>query len=129
MLKGKHQTLAEKEASFINMIKNLKPGKKYMFVEHPAYDDTEMETVFHIGYEDVGADRQGVTDLYKSERVKKAIEANNVQLVTVNSLRTSLPRSKSEAMMKAIDRYMQLAAQKGLDIHSMMIFKHLKVID
>lgn len=128
MLKGKHHTLAEKEASFINMIKNLKPGGKYMFVEHPAYDDTEMETVFHIGYEDVGPDRQGVTDLYKSERIKQALETNNVQLVTVNDLRTSLPRSKSEAITKAIDSYMEMAARKGLDIHSMMVLKHGKVV-
>lgn len=46
MLHGKHKTLAEKEESFINMLKSLKPGKKYMFIEHPAYNDVEMENVF-----------------------------------------------------------------------------------
>lgn len=128
MLRGKHKTLAEKEESFINMLKSLKPGQKYMFVEHPAYDDTEMETVYHIGYEDVAADRQGVTDMYKSERIKKAVEACNVKLVTVNDLMTSLPRRKSAAMAAAIDRYMKAAGEKGLDIHSMMVLKHGEVL-
>lgn len=128
MLRGKHKTLAEKEESFINMLKNLKPGKKYMFVEHPAYDDVEMETIFHIGYENVAVDRQGVTDMYKSERIKKAIETYNVRLVTVNDLITSLPREKSVTITSAIEHYIKAAGEKGLDIHSMMILKQGKVL-
>lgn len=128
MLRGKHKTLTEKEESFINMLKNLKPGKKYMFVEHPAYDDVEMETIFHIGYENVAVDRQGVTDMYKSGRIKKAIETYNVRLVTVNDLITSLPREKSVTITSAIEHYMKAAGEKGLDIHSMMILKHGKVL-
>lgn len=128
MLKGKHQTLEEKENSFIKMIQNLKPGKKYIFVEHPAYDDSEMENVFHIGYEDVAADRQGVTDLYKSERVKKALKAHNVELITVNQLKKSLPRVKDAKMAATIDRYINAANEKGLDIHSVMVLKDGNVI-
>ena len=128
MLRGKHKTLAEKENSFIKMIQNLKPGNKYMFIEHPAYDNVEMATVFHIGYEDVAADRQGVTDLYKSGRVKKVLADNNVELVTVGDLKKSLPRAKSAKAEKAIDDYLAAAKAKGLDIHSVMILQDGNVI-
>ncbi len=128
MLKGKHQTLEEKENSFIKMIQNLKPGKKYIFVEHPAYNDSEMENVFHIGYEDVAEDRQGVTDLYKSERVKKALKDYNVDLITVNQLKKSLPRAKDAKMAATIDKYISSANEKGLDIHSVMVLKNGNVI-
>lgn len=128
MLKGKHKTLQEKENSFIKMLQNLKPGKKYMFIEHPAYDDSEMATVFHIGYEDVAADRQGVTDLYKSERVKQALKDYNVELITVNQLKKSLPRAKDAKMVSAIDKYITAANGKGLDIHSVMVLKDGNVI-
>lgn len=128
MLKGKHKTLEEKENSFIKMIQNLKPGKKYMFIDHPAYNDDEMATVFHIGYEDVADDRQGVTDLYKSERVKKALNDYNVELITVNQLKKSLPRAKNEKMADAIDKYIAAANEKGLDIHSVMVLKDGNVI-
>ncbi|MCM1318215.1 MAG: ChbG/HpnK family deacetylase [Bacteroides sp.] len=127
MIRGRHKTLAEKENSFIKMLQNLKPGKKYMFIDHPAYDDDEMETVFHIGYEDVAADRQGVTDLYKSERIKKALEDNNVTLITVNQLKKSLPREKDNQTAQAIDKYIDAANAKGLDIHSVMVLKNGKV--
>ncbi len=127
MIRGKHKTLAEKENSFIKMLQNLKPGKKYMFIDHPAYDDDEMETVFHIGYEDVAADRQGVTDLYKSERIKKALEDYNVDLITVNQLKKSLPREKNNQTAQAIDKYIAAANAKGLDIHSVMILQNGKV--
>lgn len=128
MLRGKHSTLEEKENSFIKMIQNLKPGQKYMFIDHPAYDDAEMETVFHIGYEDVAADRQGVTDLYKSERVKKALKDYNVDLITVNQLKKALPRTGNAQMAETIDEYISAANKKGLDIHSVIVVKDGNVI-
>lgn len=128
MMRGKHKTLQEKENSFIKMIQNLKPGEKYMFIDHPAYNDTEMESVFHIGYEDVAADRQGVTDLYKSERVKKALKDYNVDLISVNQLKKSLPRAKTPEMEATIEEYITTANDKGLDIHSVMVLKDGKVI-
>lgn len=128
MMPGKHTTREDKENSFIKMIQNLKPGKKYMFIDHPAYDDDEMATVYHIGYEDVAADRQGVTDLYKSDRVKKALKDYNVDLISVNQLKKSLPRKKTAEADDAIDKYITAANDKGLDIHSVMILKDGNVI-
>jgi len=83
---GKHKSLKEKEDSFIKMLKQLKPGNKYLFLDHPAYNDDEMSTVYHIGYEDVAFDRQGVTDLFKSERVKKAIKDCNIDIISIAEL-------------------------------------------
>ena len=57
-----------------------------MFVDHPAYNDSEMQTVMHVGYEDVAVDRQGVTDLLKSEKVLKAIEERGIKLININQL-------------------------------------------
>lgn len=128
MRQGKHRTLAEKENSFIKMLHTLKPGKKYMFIDHPAYDDSEMATVFHIGYEDVAVDRQGVTDLYKSERVKKAVEDCNVELITINQIKKSLPRAKTTEAAQAIDSFIAEANAKGLDVHSVMLLKDGNVI-
>jgi hypothetical protein len=57
-----------------------------MFVDHPAYNDSEMQTVMHIGYEDVAVDRQGVTDLLKSPKVRKAIEERGIRLIEIKEL-------------------------------------------
>ena len=128
MMPGKHKTLAEKENSFINMLKNLKGGQYYMFVEHPSYNDSEMQTVFHIGYEDVAADRDGVRQLLTSERVKKAIKDYNVELISVADLFSHLPRKKTTPMAKAIDSYLDAAAANGLDVHSVMVLQHGNVL-
>lgn len=84
--KGPHGSLAEKEESFINMLRSLRSGHNYMFLEHPAYDDSEMSPIFHIGNENVGADRQGVTDMLKSPRVRQALRDCNVQLIRISEL-------------------------------------------
>jgi hypothetical protein len=45
-----------------------------------------MQTVMHIGYEDVAVDRQGVTDLLKSPKVRKAIEERGIRLIEIKEL-------------------------------------------
>src|SRR5690606_1080476 len=70
---GPKETFEEKEASFIRMLEKLEAGKSYLFVDHPAYDNMEMQGVSHIGYEDVAVDRQGVTDTWTSEKVKETV--------------------------------------------------------
>ena len=65
---GPKRTAEEKENSFIKALDKLEPNKRYLFLDHPALDNDEMKTVFHIGYEDVALDRQGVTDLLTSSR-------------------------------------------------------------
>ena len=83
---GPKATFEEKVESFIKSLDMMEKGKRYMFVDHPAYNDSEMQTVMHVGYEDVAVDRQGVTDLLKSEKVLKAIEERGIKLIDINQL-------------------------------------------
>jgi len=83
---GPHTTAEEKINSFINMLNKLEAGKTYLFVEHPGFDNNELKAVHHIGYENVAADRQGVTDLFTSEKVKAAIKEKSIQLISYKDL-------------------------------------------
>ena len=82
---GPKATAAEKIASLVKAVEKTEPGKKYIFIDHPAYDDSEMQTVMHVGYEDVAVDRQGVTDLLKSPELKAAVEAKGAKVVPIKS--------------------------------------------
>ena len=83
---GPKATSEEKIDSFIKVLEKLEKGKKYLFLDHPAYNDSEMETVMHIGYEDVPVDRQGVTDLLKSPEVRNVIKERGIKLITIGEL-------------------------------------------
>lgn len=84
-LLGPKKTSEEKISSFIAMLESLTPGT-YLFVEHPAYDTPEVQAVYHIGYTDVAADRQGVTDMLTSDRVKEAIRRLGIQCISYADL-------------------------------------------
>jgi hypothetical protein len=71
----------ERIDQFCENLENLTPGK-YLYVEHPAYDVTEMESVDHKGYEDVSVDREWVTRVLTSEKVKQTIQQKNIKLVS-----------------------------------------------
>lgn len=126
---GPKATAGEKISSFIKVLEKLEKGKRYMFVDHPAYNDSEMQTVMHIGYEDVAMDRQGVTDLLKSPEVAKAIEELGIRLIDINQLTKSLPREDTPAKMaKAADKYNAAIIKEGQDIHSIMVVKDGDII-
>lgn len=79
---GPKETSEEKINSFIKALDNLERGKTYLFVEHPAFDTPEMRSVSHTGYENVAADRQGVTDLFMNEMVKSKISELDIELIS-----------------------------------------------
>lgn len=83
---GPRGTLKERIQSMINMLDKMQPGHRYLFLDHPAYDDSEMETVSHIGYENVAADRQGVRDAICSKQFKKALADRGIKLVSVRDI-------------------------------------------
>jgi Uncharacterized protein conserved in bacteria len=83
---GPHSTPAEKIESFIKMLDKLQNGNTYVFVDHPGIDNEELRGVYHIGYENVAIDRQGVTDLYTSEKVKAFIRKKGIQLIGYRDL-------------------------------------------
>lgn len=126
---GPKKTGEEKIESFIKTLKGLEKGKRYMFVDHPAYDDSEMQTVMHVGYEDVGVDRQGVTDLLKSPEVIRTIEDLGISLIDINTLTKSLPRAEtSKKMAKSADKYLAAVEKEQQDIHSIMVLKDGNVV-
>jgi hypothetical protein len=83
---GKHETAAEKATAFIAMLDKLEKGKTYLFVEHPGLDNDELKAVYHIGYEQVAMDRQGVTDLFTNAKVKDVIKQKEIRLVSYRDL-------------------------------------------
>lgn len=84
---GPKGTSAEKIASVIKMLGKLEKGKTYLFVEHPGFDDEELRAISHIGYENVAADRQGVTDVFTSGEVKAEVKRRGIELVSYAEVR------------------------------------------
>ena len=128
---GPSKTFAEKESSFIQILNKLETGKTYVFVDHPALDNIEMQAVHHVGYENVAADRQGVTDLFKSDKVKSAIRDKGIKLISYNDATKALPHSTPEAESinpEGIVNYLKAVKESGQDLHSVMIVRHGKVV-
>ena len=84
---GPKETAAEKIESFIKMLETLKPGETYLFVDHPGIDTGELRAIYHIGYETVAVDRQGVTDTWTNQRVKDEIRRLGIQLISYGELK------------------------------------------
>src|SRR5204863_2423649 len=78
---GSQRSPDEKEAALVAAIDKLEPGT-WIIVEHPGVDTEEMRAKGHKGYENVAADRVGVTLAFTSEKVKKAIAARGVELIS-----------------------------------------------
>jgi CubicO group peptidase (beta-lactamase class C family)/predicted glycoside hydrolase/deacetylase ChbG (UPF0249 family) len=128
---GPRSTPAEKESAFIRRLEKLESGKSYIFLDHPSFDNAEMETVGHIGYEDVAADRQGVVELFTGERVKQVIREKNIRLINYGELTKSLPRSTPAAEKvdaAGIARYLDAVGKSGQDLHSLMVVRNGKVV-
>lgn len=83
---GSHVTSEEKLQSFMKMLESLEPGKTYLFVDHPGLNTPEVQAIHHIGYENVAADRQGVTDTWTNPRVKQLIKEKGIQLIGYDQL-------------------------------------------
>jgi predicted glycoside hydrolase/deacetylase ChbG (UPF0249 family) len=84
---GPHKTFDEKKKSFISMLNKLEPGKTYMFLEHPGLNDAELQAIYHIGYEDVAADRQGITDLWTDPSIIALIKSRKIELISYRDLK------------------------------------------
>lgn len=76
----------ERIQNFIQILEKLKPGI-WLFVEHPAYDNSEMQAIHHTGYEHVASDRQAVIDMLIDERIKAVIKEKCIQLVSYGDLK------------------------------------------
>ncbi len=83
---GPHKTAAEKKQSFLSMLRTLEPGQTYVFLDHPGLHDAELQAIHHVGYEEVAADRQGVTDLFTDADIQAFIQQNGIQLIGYKDL-------------------------------------------
>ena len=83
---GPHGTYKEKLKSLSENLTHLDKGCNYLFLDHPAYDDPEMAGVYHPGYENVASDRQGVRDMLCSKKLKKILDKNGINVISVADL-------------------------------------------
>ncbi len=75
------RTPSQKEAALVGLLGKLTPGDWY-FIEHPGLDTPEMQALGHKGYEDVAADRQGVTLAFTSSKVKQIVAVRGIRLLS-----------------------------------------------
>ncbi len=80
---GNAATLSERIDAFCKSIEELKPGT-YLYVEHPAYNVSELQTISFIGYGNVAINRGDVTAVLTSPKVKAMIEKKKVKLIGYN---------------------------------------------
>jgi predicted glycoside hydrolase/deacetylase ChbG (UPF0249 family) len=80
------KTTKDRIETFIRNLEKLKPGT-YLFVEHPGLETAEMGAIGHVGYENVAEDRDAVTEVFTSEKVKKAIERLGIKLINYTDLK------------------------------------------
>jgi len=71
----------EKEQSLVAALAKL-PGGLWLFIEHPGADVPEMRAMGHKGYENVAADREGVTRAFTSEKVRKILLERKITLMS-----------------------------------------------
>jgi predicted glycoside hydrolase/deacetylase ChbG (UPF0249 family) len=83
---GKQFTMEQKMERLKTVLKQLKPGK-YLSVAHPAYKSEETNGVHHIGYENVGSDRDGETRILISDELKSLITNLDIELVSYEDLK------------------------------------------
>jgi predicted glycoside hydrolase/deacetylase ChbG (UPF0249 family) len=83
---GRDAKPEERIDKFCENLEKLEPGS-YLFVEHPAHDTDEMLTVGHKGYENVATDREWVTRVFTSEKVKETIKRKGIKLISYADLR------------------------------------------
>jgi len=84
----KAQSQKEKEAAFVSMLKMLKPGNTYLFVEHPANKTEEMKAVGNKTMLTVARDRHWVTEVFTSELVMKTIKERGIELIDYTKIGT-----------------------------------------
>jgi predicted glycoside hydrolase/deacetylase ChbG (UPF0249 family) len=83
---GDAKTVGGRIEGFIEKLEGLKPGT-YLFVEHPGIDTAEMGAIGHAGYEGVAKDRDAVTEVFVSQKVRNAITKLGIKLISYADLK------------------------------------------
>jgi CubicO group peptidase (beta-lactamase class C family)/predicted glycoside hydrolase/deacetylase ChbG (UPF0249 family) len=74
-------TSDQREKALVELVEKLQPGQ-WLLVEHPAFDTPEMHNIGHKGYENVAADRAGVTQAFTSRKVREVITRRKIMLIS-----------------------------------------------
>jgi predicted glycoside hydrolase/deacetylase ChbG (UPF0249 family) len=74
-------TPEQREKALLHLLETLKPGQ-WMVLEHPGFDTPELRAIGHKGYENVAADRAGVTRALTSAKVKEVIARRKIELIS-----------------------------------------------
>jgi predicted glycoside hydrolase/deacetylase ChbG (UPF0249 family) len=89
---GENSTSLRPEEKIRTLARNLEtlaPGK-WTFIDHPAYDTPEMRAIYHVGYEHVALDRQGVSEAWTNEQVLEVIERRGIRLISYADVKNGL---------------------------------------
>jgi chitin disaccharide deacetylase len=81
----------QREKALINLLEKLQPGQ-WLIVEHPGLDTPELRRIGHKGYENVAADRAGVTRAFTGARVKEVIARRKIRLISYADIVVDEPR-------------------------------------
>ena len=84
-------TAEQREKALVELVEKLQPGQ-WLLVEHPAFDTPEMRVIGHKGYENVAADRAGVSQAFTSARVKEVITRRKITLISYADVATDKRR-------------------------------------
>lgn len=72
-----------REEVLLNLIKKMQKGHTYWVIEHPAIDNEEMKNLYaRDPSENVGADRQDVTNAFCSPKIMQYIKENGIELIS-----------------------------------------------
>ena len=84
-LGGARASAEEKERRLVELLEKLEPGD-WLLIEHPGLDTPEMRAMGHRGYENVAADRAGVTRALTSAKVRAVVKRRGIELVSYGDL-------------------------------------------
>src|SRR5262245_33050751 len=84
----------EKVQTLRQNLETLPPGR-WIFVDHPAYDQPETRAIHHQGYDNVAVDRQGVVEAWTDREILKIIATRGIQLVNYLDVRQGKLESSS----------------------------------
>ena len=84
--KDREASIEDQVGAFVSGLEQLEGGT-YLYVEHPAMDTPEMESIGHAGNNTVGKDRQAVTDILTHPRLKEAVVRLGIELISYADLK------------------------------------------
>jgi len=77
----------KRESTFLEALSKMEKGKTYWTIEHPGLDNEEMKGIYvKDPAQDVGGDRQDVTDTFTSPKVIQYIKEQGIELISFGDL-------------------------------------------